>query len=193
MKRTLLFVIACMIGLAITGCKKQMQAETAMLAAKTESISRICLTGTNKITALQAAENVLARLNFSIHKLDIESGYLLSKPLRAAQGFEFWRRDNIGKFNTAEANLHTIRRTVEINITEEAQQLCITCNVAVQRLSLSDYGQSQRTAKYDRYSEGKVDFGVQELELQAEYKTWIDLGNDDKLATVILKQIDSRL
>ena len=192
MKRTLLFVITCVIGLGITGCKKQMQSETAMLSAESETISSICVAGTDKAAALKTAEDVLAKLNFSVHKLDYQSGYLVSRPLRAAQGFEFWRKDNVGKFNTAEANLHTIRRTVEINITEEAQQLCITCNVNVQRLSLSDYRQSPRTTKYDKYSEGRVDFGVQELKLPAEYKTWLDLGNDDKLAAVILKQIEKQ-
>ncbi|MBW8000999.1 MAG: hypothetical protein FVQ80_03135 [Planctomycetes bacterium] len=193
MKRRLLFVITCMVGLAAMGCEKHMRAEAEMLKPGPDTVSQICLGSIDKAAAMDTAEDVVVRLNFPVHKLDVETGYLLTKPLRAGQGFEFWRKDNVGKFNKTEANLHSIRRTVEINITEESGQLCINCNVNVQRLSLSDYRETVRTAKYDRYSEGEVDFGMQKLELSAEYQTWIDLGNDDRLTTVILKKIEEQL
>ena len=194
MKRPLLFAITCTIGLAAVGCEKYMQAESEMLKAGPDAISQICLPRTDKAAAMDIAEDVVVRLNFPVHKLDLETGYLLTKPLRAGQAFEFWRKDNVGEFNKTEANMHSIRRIVEINITEEAQQLCINCNVAVQRLSLSDYKETVRAAKYDdRYSEGRVDFGAQKLELSAQYQTWIDLGNDDRLTTAILKKIEKQL
>ena len=155
---------------------------------------QICAPGYDKSYALETAENVLSKMNFTIAKSDIEQGIIQSHPLRAAQSFEFWRKDNIGQFNTAEANLHTIRRTAQLTASEKGQQICMVCNVRVQRMSLPEkpiISQSQTSAMFTKSGASQ-----QRLKLNPEQKenmTWIDLGRDIRLETEILKRIEKKL
>jgi hypothetical protein len=169
------------------GCSKQQQFEP---------LKQVCVPSADKTKAMQAAEDVLGKMHFVIDKADGEKGYMITRPLPAGQFFEFWRHDNVGKFNSGEANLHTIRRTVEINMDQQANQVCIRCNVMAQRLSLSDYKNDSGpgSIKYDRFSgEGKIQLEQQKLKLAKEQMIWINLGSDEKLSTVILKQIEKQL
>ena len=120
-----LFIYAVLFWLA--GC-----AENKYI--KTEE--QVCLPGAAKANAMNTAESVLTGMHFTIEKLDAETGYIRTNPLSGAQSFEFWRTDNVGSFNRAEADLHSIRRTIELNLSEQSGQLCINCKATTQRLSL---------------------------------------------------------
>jgi hypothetical protein len=164
-----------------------------------ETVEQICLSGTSKAEAMQIAEDVLGKMNFTIAKSDAELGVIRTKPLAGAQFFEFWRKDNIGAFNAAEANLHSIRRIAECSLREvpakrEPAQLCINCNVNVQRLRLPGREIRSRSRAYEMFSQSSP--SMQTLELHRGQKrgmAWVDLGNDSKLATVILKQIENKI
>jgi protease II len=104
-------LIAC--ALMLTGCAQPQHQEV---------VEQICLPDTQKLQAMQMAEDVLDRMNFTIAKADTEQGLIRTKPLPAAQSFEFWRSDNVGSFNSTEANLHSIRRTAELDISQEGTQ-----------------------------------------------------------------------
>jgi len=67
----------------------------------------ICISAADRDKITAAAEEVLGRMCFTIEKADAAGGIIRTRPLAAAQLLEFWRSDNIGRFNTAEANLHT--------------------------------------------------------------------------------------
>ena len=67
-----------------------------------------------------AAERVLTRMHFAIEKLDAEQGVVKTRPLRGAQFFEFWRSDNVSSYDCEEANLQSVRRTVELRVKKEA-------------------------------------------------------------------------
>ena len=155
---------------------------------------QICVPGSDKSFAMETAENVLSTMNFVIVKSDIEQGIIQTHPLRAAQSFEFWRKDNIGQFNTAEANLHTIRRTAQLTASENNQQVCIICNVQIQRMSLPEEDLTSQTQTPAMFTKSKS--SLQRLELNPEQKanmTWIDLGRDIRLETEILKRIEKKL
>ena len=159
-----------------------------------EVIEQICLSDMDKQKAMQAAEDVLGRINFTIEKSDAEQGIIRTKPLSAAQSFEFWRSDNVGSFNTTEANLHSIRRTAELGISRQGGQLCISCNVKVQRLSLPERDITSSGRAYEMFSRSEP--SIQILQLHPEQKkdmAWIDLDSDRQLATEILKRISSIL
>jgi hypothetical protein len=114
-------------------------------------------------------------------------------PLAGAQTFEFWRTDNVGSFNRAEADLHSIRRTVELNLSKQSGQLCINCRATTQRLSLPQ-DQDAAGKGYTNLAESRR--SAQKLKLGHEQKaniTWTDLGRDNQLETEILKRIESRL
>ncbi len=182
--RTLLFT-ACAVFWLICGCAKEQQFTV---------VERVCLADKGKAEAMAAAEDVLGEMRFSIEKSNVESGYIRSRPLIGGQFFEFWRSDNVGAFNAAEANLHSIRRIVELDIRQEGEELCIGCDVNVQRLKLPERHVSSSSGAYAMFSDSER--RMQRLELNAEQRrgmAWIELGGDGRLETEILKQIEGRL
>ena len=159
-----------------------------------KAVEQICTPGANKAEAVQAAEDVLGRMHFVIDKADAEQGFVRTKPLSGAQFFELWRKDSVGAFNTAESNLHSIRRIAELDIAEKGGQLCIDCEVNVERLSLPEHEVSSSARAYAMFSRSTA--SMQEIRLRPEHEKkvmWLDLGSDDMLAAEILKRIEEKL
>jgi hypothetical protein len=182
MNRILLFTGLSFLVISLAGCGSE-QAQPS---------EPICLSAVQIGTVMTEAEDVLTRMNFTIDKSDTEHGYIRTQPLTGAQAFEFWRKDNVGQFNTAEANLQTVRRTVEINVDSRDGLVCADCVVTVERMSLPESGPmgSGRTS---------MPFGksssFQRLELspgQQTSMTWIDLGRDSRLESEILGRLKAR-
>jgi hypothetical protein len=141
---------------------------------------------------MEVAEDVLANMYFTIEKADADSGLIRTRPLPGAQFFEFWRSDNVGADNTLAANLHTIRRTVTLDISQQGQELRIGCNVQAKRLSLPERQVSNSTRVYGMFSQSSQ--SLQRLKLNPEQKrqmAWIDLGRDSRLEGEILKRIET--
>ena len=169
----------------LTGCAGNQQYKT---------IESVCMPNLEKAKAMQAAENVLGRMHFTVEKADTEQGYIRTAPLTAAQWFEFWRSDNVGKFNSAEANLHSIRRIAELNMGQQGEQLCICCNVKTQRLSLPGREVTSSSQVPGMFSTSNS--SVQKLKLNREQKkqiAWLDLGKDAELETEILRRIERQI
>jgi hypothetical protein len=177
-----LLIYAALFGLA--GCAENKYIKTT---------DRLCVPAATKTDAMAVAEQVLTGMHFTIEKLDAETGFIRTNPLSGAQTFEFWRTDNVGSLNRAEADLHSIRRTIELNLSEQSDQLCINCKATTQRLSLPQ-DQDAAGKGYTNLAESRR--SAQKLKLGHEQKsniTWTDLGRDNQLETEILKRIESRL
>ena len=177
-------LFACSLLFWLAGCAENKYAKT---------IEQLCPPAANKTAAMTTAEQVLAEMHFGIEKFDVDAGYIRTAPLSGAQSLEFWRSDSVGSFNRSEADLHSIRRAIEINIDEQAGQLCINCRAITQRLSLP---QSQSATAQSRPVMSPDQRSVQKFKLGREQKsnlTWTDLGRDNQLETEILKRIESRL
>ena len=166
----------------LAGCSQQQQFK---------SVDQICIANADRQKAMQKAEYVLAKMYFTIEKADVEQGLIRTRPLAGAQFFEFWRNDSVGGLNAAEANLHSIRRIVELNISQQNNQLCIGCNAKTQRLSLSEQQIRSSAHAYNLFS--KSSSSKQRLELDSRQKGWIDLGRDARLETEILKRIKKQI
>ncbi len=180
-----LYLAVCITTLLLSGCASQQQFE---------AVEQICVPNLERPTAMRAAEEVLGDMHFTIAKLDGRSGYIKTRPLAGAQWFEFWRSDNVGAFNTAEANLHSIRRTVELSIDQQDEKLCVGCEVNVQRLSIPEYEVTSSSQAYAMFSASRP--SMQRLELRPEQKraiVWVDLGRDSRLETEILKRIKGKM
>src|SRR4030065_1673861 len=108
--------------------------------------------GISTADLMEIAESVLVRMYFTIDKADVQSGLIRPRPLSGAQFFEFWRSDNVGTDNALAANLHTIRRTVTLDISQKDEQLCIGCNVQAERLSLPERQVSSSARIYGIFS-----------------------------------------
>jgi len=180
-----LLVIGYAAMLITAGCAEKQQCKP---------VERICAANVEKRQAMQAAEEVLGEMHFSVEKEDIEQGFIRTQPLSGAQFFEFWRSDSVGKFNSAEANLQSIRRTVELNMSEEGGQLCIDCTVRTERLSMPGREVTSSSRAYRVFS--KSDTSMQKMNMYPEQKSamaWIDLGKDVRLETEILKRIEKQI
>jgi len=154
----------------------------------------VCLPDTQVGAVVASAEDVLGRMNFTIDKADAKGGYVRTLPLTGAQAFEFWRKDNVGQFNTSEANLQTVRRTVEINVGEKNGQVCADCTATVERMSLPEREAVSTTHASALFTRSAP--SLQRLELNPEQRegmTWIGLGRDSRLEAEILRQLRARL
>jgi hypothetical protein len=143
---------------------------------------------------MEAAERILGEMHFAIAKLDAEQGIIRTQPLTGAQFFELWRSDNATFGGAAEANLQTIRRSVELKVTPEDGRVCVDCTVSVQRLSLPENEVASVSQAYQMH--GASTAAIQTLELspvQRQAMAWIDLGLDPDLAARILTRIAARL
>ena len=170
MKRKALVIGLGYLMVALLGCGTQPM----------QSLEPICVPSSDVQAAMDSAEQVLGQMHFAIDKSDPKQGYIRTKPLTGAQLFEFWRKDTVGQFNTAESNIHTVRRTVEINVSQKNGRVCTDCVVTAERISLP---QRDASALFTRSSPS----------LQQEGMTWIELGRDSRLEAEILSRLRAKL
>ncbi len=183
-------LMACAIILA--GCARQ----HVGAVREPPVLERICVPDMDKAGAVQIAEDVLVKMHFTIDKADPNAGFMRTKPLPGAQFFEFWRKDNVGPENKALANLHTIRRIVELNVSRDEKELCIVCDAQVYRLSLPQRESTSREQAAGMFSESSRSIQVLRLrrpDRERGQAAWVNLGRDEQLTTEILKRIEKRL
>jgi hypothetical protein len=158
---------------------------------------RACRDDVTRAEVVQAAGNVLTQMHFAIEKLDAEQGLVRTRPLRGAQFFEFWRSDNASLYDWQEANLQSVRRSVELRVRPEdgnTPRLCVECTVSVQRLSLPPNEVAGTSEAYRIHSASMPT--LQRIEVSPQQRramTWIDLGQDPDLAARILTRVERRL
>jgi hypothetical protein len=184
MNKSKTYGLLCASLFLLAGCAENSSIKTT---------DHLCVPAATEAAAMTAAEKVLAEMHFAIEKSDIETGFIRTSPLPGAQTLEFWRTDSVGSFNHAEADLHSIRRTVELNISRQSGQLCIDCKATTQRLSLP---QDQTAADRSRTVLSADQRAPQKTKLGPQHKaniTWTDLGRDNRLETEILKRIEKKL
>ena len=184
-KHESILLLACAALFFLAGCAKQQ---------RYEATEQICIPDLEKQQAMQIAQDILGKMHFTIDKADTEQGLIRTNPLPGAQFFEFWRSDNVGTHNRYQANLQSIRRTAELNISQEGEKLCIGCDVKVQRLALPEHQVSSTAQAYQMFSQSIP--SMQMLKLYPEQEkgiAWVDLGEDAELATEILKRIEKQI
>ncbi|MBN2269758.1 MAG: hypothetical protein JXN61_04035 [Sedimentisphaerales bacterium] len=182
-------LLLLLTGVILTGCASE---QTSDQAAETDA-EQVCLGDVSMAEAMQAAQDILTAMHFNIEKADPKTGLIRTQPLSGAQFFELWRKDSVGSFNKTEANLHSIRRTVELQISEK-NGACITCRVATQRLNLPEMEVSSSSRAYAMFSESSA--SLQSIRLNPEQQAgiaWIDLGDDARLAENILERIERQI
>lgn len=172
----IMFLITGLLG----GCaqKQQIKPEPA------------CLAGADVNSAMERVEKVLLRMNFVVVKADPTIGYMLTKPLPGGQFFEIWRKDNRDGYSRAMANLHSIRRTAELNFAQRNEQLCIDCNVTIERLSIPEKEIDSSAKAYSMFSSSNESTSSLTLNPEQEKRMgWVDVGRDNNLEKCILDKI----
>lgn len=166
----------------LCGCAEQQRREEIAQAVR--------ISGVTTAEAVDAAQTVLRQMRFNIEKADADAGVVRTAPLTAGQFFEFWRSDNVDMASTMEANLQTLRRSVRMDFDQIDGQVRIRCTIRVQRLSLPENDVASVSQAYRIYSQSTPT--MQRIELnpsQEEAMSWIELGDDPKLAAEILRKI----
>lgn len=182
-KGCLLFALA---GLALLGgCGR---------TAQVEDRRNLLCADTTQQTLFDASVEVLHDMQFKLETADLSAGLIRTWPLRGGQFFEPWRSDNASAEMAALANLHSIRRIVELEFIAVPQlgKVCVDSRVFVQRLSVPGefYGGTRLMAAL--FTEG--DDTEQSLLLQeaaVQEAAWEDLGRDPALEREILTRIDN--
>lgn len=157
-------------------------------------LSPIVCPATNRAQAFAAAQQALRLMYFTVDVADEQSGYIKTLPLSGAQAFEVWRSDSVGAFNATEANLHSLRRTAELQITEQDDEIEINCTVTTQRLNLPGRQVTSSAQAYRMHSDSAR--AIQKLKLTPEQERnmmWTDLGPDQRLAQRILERVGEQL
>jgi hypothetical protein len=180
--RAYVFCLLFSFGCILPGCQQQKISAPEKAALEISD-------NTKKAEVVEITEDVLGRMHFKIDKYDPETGYIKTRPLEGAQFFEFWRSDNAGARNFTLANLHSIRRTVEINIDNR-----IDCAVRIQRLSMPEQHVTSSARAYLMFSRSSSALQTLRLNPEQQYDTaWIDMGRDKELEKEIVKRISTRL
>lgn len=186
------------------GCASSRPGSPADPNVSSAPVRMICQNNVAAAEVIRAAEQVLTRMYFAIEKLDVEQGIVKTRPLRGGQFFEFWRSDNASPFSGEEANVQSIRRSVELRVRPEAggrrtedgntPRLCVECDVSVQRLSLPKNRAAGSSQAYEIHSQSAPTLQRSEVPpSQRQAMSWIDLGRDRDLAAGILTRVEQRL
>lgn len=189
-RNTALTVVIIGFTLAPGGCNSQQKTN----AAEEVGPRQVCLGDIDETQAMQAAQDTLIKLHFTIEKADPKTGLIRTHPLSGAQFFEFWRKDSVGSFNRTEADFHSIRRTAALQVSKKAEGTCIECEVNTQRLSLPEHDVSSSSRAYALFTKSSA--SLQRIKLNPEQRVgveWVDLGKDGRLAASILERIETRI
>jgi hypothetical protein len=141
----------------------------------------------SRVETMKLCEDVLVRMLFEIEKFDVDKGYIKTRPLRGGQFFEFWRSDNVGSENSKRSNLHSVLRTVELQVDESGGQFCVECTSHMRRLSIEESDITSFSISRGIFSGGSRKF--QKLHPEAKDLEWIDMGSDSELEKRILGRI----
>jgi hypothetical protein len=192
-KKVFIYMLLCCTFVS-TGCKQQQQAKPLFIITRQDALHVERNPRISTSDVMNIADDVLTSMHFTIEKADAGNGFIRTRPLPGAQFFEFWRSDNVGADNTFAANIHTIRRTVTLNINQQTELLHINCEVRAQRLSIPERQISSSARIYGIFSRSSR--SLQRLQINPQQKrhmAWIDLGTDSKLESEIIKRIQKRI
>jgi hypothetical protein len=177
-------LISGILAVGLSGCAgpKMVQAQP------------VCLQAISQEKLMQVVEKTLVSMQFQIEKYDVENGVIRTRPLRGGQFFELWRSDNAGGFNTAESNLQSVQRTVELTFQPQQSGVCMQCVVTARRLSLPEepiQGYYNAAALYTASDRSRQRLDVSGK--KQEEMRWLDLGRDEALEQKILAKIQHKI
>ncbi len=179
--RVVLLVFSVLLVFGVFGCSSEVYVEPgvpiSIQSASQEDLMTIC-------------EDVLVRMHFEIEKYDIDKGYIKTWPLRGGQFYEFWRSDNVGAENAAISNMHSVLRTVELQLTETDGRFSVECKSRLRRLSIPETDLSATASAGGIFTGGTTKF--QKLRATSEDIDWIEMGSDSALEQRVLGRILAR-
>ncbi|MFN0134539.1 MAG: hypothetical protein ACKVS9_00305 [Phycisphaerae bacterium] len=137
---------------------------------------------------------VLREHDFQPRRLERDQGLLIAGPTTAGQWFEIWRADTRGDYNTAEANLHTVRHTVTLRLDPEtgepsdADRFRLSLQVDKERLSAVERQVTTTGAALTIFSERVPTVEGYRDPLEAT-RQWVPRGRNGQLESYLLHRV----
>ena len=185
MMHRMILIVSAVGAICLAGCGG---------SAKTTLAAPELLTAPDSEQLMAAAQETLGRMFFVMDKYDLEAGYLRTRPKRASQFFEPWRQDNASATAFAQANLDSLRRTIEVFVEPHAGAAGLRCVVTVEKLSLPPQPVPSMSQMAGLYTD--ITRTLQTLTLEKDLvrqMEWIDLGPDHALEHRIVTRIQKQL
>lgn len=139
----------------------------------------------------QICQTQLKKRGFELDLVDYRHGVIETYPHLSRQWFEFWCQDVVTVSDLLESSLHTMRRTVRLEVNPVlAESHRILCEVSVERFSAENLVSTRavRAREVFRGSGGRMptldDAG------ETPMNEWVLIGEDNALADVILRDIE---
>ncbi|MGE3182795.1 MAG: hypothetical protein AB7N71_14285 [Phycisphaerae bacterium] len=159
--------------------------------------------------------SILRREFFDPASVDRGKGIVITRPETSRQWFEFWRKDPVDRYQTWESSLHTIRRTVRVDVEptrQTASSLQVASGLALDnptaRKRLNQQPETYRlqvTVDKTRYSapdrqvttsSGALGIYSERLptteglrQSRAENERWVPMGRDQILEEYLLNKL----
>ena len=172
-------IICLLLMLAAAGCHTPARVTTAS--------EPLCFESYDTADIMKAAETVLVDKKFTIEKFDVGNGYIVTRPMRGSQSFEFWRHDNVGKFNKGISSNQSIQRIVELEVLQGSGDLCISCYAHLRKLSMANDNFITLANSHRTYTSSGRE--VMRLTPSADEIDWVEMGRDYELESDILAKI----
>ncbi len=173
-------IIGVIALLALAGCGSEVS---------TEPSEPLCIGLMTKAELMASAEKVLVKKRFVIEKYDVDEGYIVTRPMRGSQFFEFFRGDNVGKENQRYSNIHSLERVVEITVDKASGQNCIECVAQMRRLSIPPNETVSSMSDAQGLYTGTESSQMGIYPDVEEDIAWIEMGRDNALENDILARI----
>lgn len=185
MKHITILTVAAVLPVLFAGCSRPQQ----VISSDPVSLPQVSVS-----QAMEASRAVLEEMQFSIEKYDPQAYYIRTRPLSGAQFFQVWRQDNASGYTSAQANLQSLRRIVEIEAKPYANRTYLECRVYVQQLSLPEEPVEGIRGLAGSYTDSSTSDQTLRLDSdRLEKMEWLDKGLDRALEEKILNKIRGKI
>lgn len=149
---------------------------------------------TDMLETMNAAEKIIEQMHFTVSQMDTSKGILATNPLPGAQFFEFWRKDAANSRSLAESSLHSLRRSVTLEFSEQGTGTLAQCHVLTERLNVPNREIAGYSRAYGLHTESSASTPTMRLsQSQKNQMAWVPLGYDPDLAQSILTHIETEI
>ena len=148
----------------------------------------MAFTETDADTVEHVARRVLMELRFNIEYPESSEGRLATDSLTGASWFEFWREDTIGRVQSLESSIHTIRRRATVSISPKGDGSQVFVKVVKERKCAPDTSPDTLGETFNIFDSEDTDL-MRQNELAPTAYEWVDMGRDELLEQDILERI----
>jgi hypothetical protein len=136
---------------------------------------------------------VLNEHYFIPDRQDRRAGLVVTHPTLSKQWFEFWRDDAQGSYQVCESSMHSIRRIVSVKFVPIGDRVQIQLTVDIERKNQPQRQITTSSGSFQAFREQLPLVETGQAADRSDVVTWMNIGQDVKLANYLLERIELRL